>query len=176
MRAPLPFNPNFASNIRALSKLFDIPQFILRMWQTLGFISRSAVTPAEWEALDFIRMAVWDNRSVLRAMLRGLPLAERRRINDTCVKTAIERIIYDDFLRFKLATPGGIMGDGRPVTYERYEHYLSWRHPNLFHLLTRKIFLRQRKAALARIDYARRTGSLDRLRHDMLRRMPVHPA
>ncbi len=113
-----------------------------------------------------IRSCVWDNRNVIRSMLRGLPQAERRRLIDTCEKTTIERIVYNDFLRFKLSGTG-IMADCRPVTYQRYTEYLGWRHPYLYHLLTRKIFTTQRKSALAKIRYARLTGALNQLMNDL---------
>jgi hypothetical protein len=106
-------------------------------------------------------------------MLKGLSGAERRRLADTADKTAIKRIVYSDFLRFKLRG-GGIMEDGLPVTYDMYEQYISWRHPNLCKLLTRVIFEKQRKAALSRISYARRTGTLDQLTHDLFARIS-HP-
>jgi hypothetical protein len=147
-----------------------MPQYILRMWQFEVYISRSVITPAEWETLDMIRRAIWDNRNVLRAMLKGLPAAECRRFADTADKTAIERIVYSDFLHFKLRG-GGIMEDGRPVIYQRYEQFLSWRHPNLCKLLTRGVFETQRKSALSKISYARRTGTLDQLTHDLFTRM-----
>lgn len=167
MRAAIPYKPEVAIDIRALSKLFDIPQYILRIWQSQGFISRSVVSAAEWEMFNMIRCCIWDNRNVIRAMLRGLTAPERRRLIDACDKTAIERVTYEDFVRFKMGSTG-IMGDGRPVTYERYMHYLSWRHPHLCHLLTKDIFIKQRKAALAKIAYARNTGTYDRLTRDML--------
>lgn len=169
MRERILYNEDAAGSILAISKLFDIPQYVLRHWQLAGFISRSVITMAEWEALDLIRCCIWDNRNVIRAMLRNLPASERRRIVDTCQKTTLERIVYNDMLRFKLSGIG-IMGNGRQVTYQRYESYLTWRHPNLYHLLTRKIFEKQRKAALAKISYARKTASIVQLRNDLLYR------
>lgn len=166
MRAPVPYSTAIAGDAKALAHTFGLPQYILRRWQLEGLISRSVITVTEWEALDLVRRGVWDNRAVLRAMLRGLPVDERRRIIDTCVKTAIERIVYNDFLRFKLSGTG-IMGDGRPVTYGRYEQYLSWRHPGLCLLLSRQVFDRQRKAALAKIAYAKKTGTYKQLKQDM---------
>jgi hypothetical protein len=175
VREPLPYNPEVSRDIKSLSKCFGIPQYILRQWQLEGIISRSAVSAAEWEFLDGIRSGVWQNRNVIRAILRALPISERRRIIETCEKSAIERIVYDDFLRFKLRG-GGIMEDGRPVIFDRYEQYLSWRHPNLCELLTRSIFEKQRKAALAKISYARRTGTLNQLTHDLFKRVcPSEP-
>lgn len=166
MRASVNYDVAVAGNIKVLSHIFGIPQYILHQWQLEGLISRSVISKTEWEALNLICRGVWDNRNVIRAMLRGLTVSERRRLIDVCDKTAIERIVYDDFLRFKL-NGCGIMGDGRPVTYERYEQYLTWRHPGLCHMLNRQLFNKQRKAALAKIDYACRTGTIERLQRDM---------
>lgn len=160
------YKPEISGDVRSLSELFGIPQRIIRIWQLEGYLSRTCLTEEQWHWLDFIRLAVWQNRAVLRAMLAGLPQAERRRLADDCQKLGITRIVYNDFLRFKLRGDG-IMGDGRSVTYQRYLQYLHWRHPHLWHLLTRQIFDRERKSVLARIRYARQTGRLDQLIADM---------
>ena len=160
------YQPDAASDVKALSKIFGIPQRIIRLWQLEGYLSRTCITEEQWRWLDLIRLAVWVNRAVIRAMLAGLPQAERRRLADDCAKLGIARIVYNDFLRFKLRGDG-IMGDGRRVTYQRYQKYLQWRHPNLWQLLTRQIFDAQRKSALARIRYARQTGRLEQLKADM---------
>ena len=169
MRAAIPYEPAVAGDIRALTQSFDIPLYIVRQWQLEGFLSRSVVTEAEWELLNLVRCCIWGNRNVIRAMLRKLPVSERRRLIDACEKTAIERIVYVDFLRFKLSGTG-IMGDAWPVTFERYQKYLTWRHPNLYSLLTYNIFIKQRKAALAKIAYARKTGTLEQLARDLCHR------
>lgn len=166
MRAPIPFQPTAAGDIKPLSQLFGIPQRVIRIWQLEGYLSRTSITEEQWHLLNMIRAVVWDNRTVLRAMLADLPRAERRILADVAEKTGIERIVYIDMLRFKLRG-SGIMGDGLPVTYERYRGYLRWRHPNLWHLLNRAIFVRQRKAALAKISYADKTGKQDQLIKDM---------
>ena len=170
MRERIAYDLGAAGDVRALSILFGLPQYVLRRWQLEGFISRSILSAVDWAILNMIRSCIWDNRNVLRAMLRGMPMSERRRLVDTCEKTTIERIVYDDFLRFKISGTG-IMGDGRSVTFKRYAEYLSWRHPNLNYLLTYQIFIRQRKAALAKINYARKIGTLDQLIQDMTNRI-----
>jgi len=160
------YQPEYASDVKTLSLIFGIPQRIIRLLQLEGYLSRTCITEEQWRWLDLIRLAIWSNRTVIRAMLAGLPRAERRRLADDCTKMGIERIVYNDFLRFKLRGDG-IMGDGRNVTYDRYRQYLQWRHPNVWHLLTRQIFDTQRKSALARIRYARQTGRIEQLMADM---------
>lgn len=162
----IPYQSEVAEDIRKLSAIFGIPQRIIRQWQLEGYMSRGCISAEEWGWLALIQDAIWNSRAVIRAMLAGLPQAERRRLADDCEKRGVERIVYNDFLRFKLCGDG-IMGDGRNVTYDRYRKYLQWRHPNLWHLLTRQIFDTQRKSALARIRYARQTGRIEQLMADM---------
>jgi hypothetical protein len=162
----LTYQPECASDVKSLSQVFGIPQRIIRLWQREGYLSRECITADQWGWLELVKDALWSNRTVIRAMLAGLPQAERRRLADDCTKKGVERVVYNDFLRFKLRGDG-IMGDGRNITYDRYRKYLQWRHPNLWHLLTRQIFDAQRKSALARIRYARQTGRLEQLMADM---------
>lgn len=166
MRDRVAYDQVTASNSRAVAKVFDIPHTVLQVWQREGFIDRVLVTPEQWEMLNMIRCVIWDNRRVIRAMLANLPKSVRRRLVDDCEKNTIERIVYHDFLRVKL-TGRGLMNDGRLITYVHYQRYLSWRHPNLCHLLTRQIFERQRKAAEARIRYCRKMGTLGTLISDL---------
>lgn len=162
MRSRIEYVETIASDSRAVAKLFSIPQTVLAAWQLEGFIGRVTVTQEQWERLNMIRCVIWDNRKVIRAMLATLPRSERRRLIDSCEKTTIERIVYLDFLRVKL-TGRGLMNDDRQITFCRYQKYLAWRHPHLCHLLTLKIFEKQRKSAEARIRYCRQHGTLDRL-------------
>lgn len=166
MRNRIEYVESIASDSRAVAKLFCIPQTVLAAWQLEGFISRVKVTPEHWERLNMVRCVIWDNRKVIRAMLATLPKSERRLLIDSCEKTTIERIVYLDFLRVKL-TGRGLMNDDRQITFCRYQKYLAWRHPHLCHLLTLKIFGKQRKAAEARIRYCRQHGTLERLIADL---------
>jgi len=160
------YDAALAVDSRAVAKVFGVPHTVLAVWQQEGFVDCEVVTPEQWATLNMIRCAVWDNRRVIRAMLANLPKRERRRLLDDCDKPAIARIVYYDFLRAKL-TGKGLMSDGRLITYEHYGKYLSWRHPQLQHLLTRKIFEQQRKSAENRIRYCRKHGTLPRLIADL---------
>jgi hypothetical protein len=160
------YNHEIASDIKAISRMFGIPQRIIKQWQLEGYLSRTYITDEQWRWLELVQLAIWKNRAVIRAILSGLPRSERRRLADDCEKKGIERIVYNDFLRMKLRGDG-IMGDGRNITFHRYQHYLHWRHPNLWQLLTRQIFDTQRKSALARIRYARQTGRIEQLMADL---------
>lgn len=166
MRECITYDEVLAADSRAVAKLFGIPHTVLSAWQLEGFISRGVITTAQWQTLNMIRCMIWDNRRVIRAMLANLPKRERRRLVDACEKNTTERIVYTDFLRFKLVGKG-LMNDGRLITFDHYQKYLSWRHPQLCHLLTRKIFDRQRKAAEARIRYCRQHGTLTQLIADL---------
>ncbi len=166
MKEHIVYNSKLASDGRAAAKLFGIPYTVLSSWQLEGYIGRSVITPEQWQLLNMIRCHIWENRRAIRAMLANLPKRERRRLVDDCEKTAIERIVYTDFLRFRL-TGKGIMNDNRLITFNRYQDYLTWRHPNLYHLLTRGIYDKQIKSAEARIRYCRQRGLLNRLIADL---------
>ena len=166
MRERIAYDEKLAADSRAVAKLFGIPITVLTAWQLEGYISRRVITPQQWGMLNMIRCVIWDNRRVIRAMLANLTKAERRRLIDGCEKTTIERIVYTDFLRTKL-TGRGLMDDDRLITFVHYQRYLVWRHPQLHHLLTRKIFERQRKSAEARIRYCRHRGTLSQLIVDL---------
>ena len=171
MRAQIEFRADLSTDSRIVAKLFGIPHTVLSAWQLEGYIDRASITQHQWNFLNMIRCCIWDNRRVIRAMLAGLPKSERRRLVDSCEKTTIERIVYLDFLRLKLVGRG-IMNDGRLITFTHYQRYLTWRHPNLHHLLTRRVFDKQRKAAEARIRYVKHHGSLDQFISDLgLRRL-----
>lgn len=165
MRQAITYDSGLAGNIRSVARLFRIPLRILMDWQQDGLLSQE-ITPEQWFFVDLVRRAVWENRKVLRAMLANLPRSERRALLDGCEKSAIERIVYLDFLRVKL-TGRGFRNDGRLITFERYKKYLHHRHPKMLWMLTRQVFDRQRKAAEARIRYCRQRGTLSQLISDL---------
>lgn len=157
------YNLLLARSIKALSAKFNIPQYV----QIHGYIGRCEITPEEWQILSFVQRAVWSSTLVTRALLANLPIMARGKLVRGCEKTAVERAAFFDLLRAKLLGQG-LPGSGKArITYSEYAEYLSWRRPSLRQKLTRQIFVKQRKARLTTIAYARKRGQMSRLAEEL---------